>query len=56
MENMYGNRGSFVREEIRRTRHRSELKLYTACILCGLIAADAYPCSLDPPAVTAGDI
>ena len=39
MENMYKNRGSFVREEIRRTRHRSELKLYTACILCGLIAA-----------------
>ena len=27
-----------------------------ARLLCGLIAADAYPCSLDPPAVTAGDI
>lgn len=39
MESMYKNRGSFVRGEIRRTRHRSELKLYAACILCGLIAA-----------------
>ena len=38
-ENMYPNRGALVREEIRRTRHRSELLLYTVCILAGLIAA-----------------
>ena len=38
-ENMYQNRGALVREEIRRTRHRSELLLYTVCILAGLIAA-----------------
>ena len=38
-QNMYQNRGALVREEIRRTRHRSELLLYTVCILAGLIAA-----------------
>ncbi|MBR7057315.1 MAG: hypothetical protein IKI35_01160, partial [Stomatobaculum sp.] len=38
-QNMYPNRGALVREEIRRTRHRSELLLYTVCILAGLIAA-----------------
>ncbi len=38
-ETMFESRRSLVRAEIRRTRHRSELKLYTACILCGLTAA-----------------
>lgn len=39
MENISMPRGVLVREEIRRTRHRMEVKLYAACILVGLLAA-----------------
>ncbi|MBQ7535109.1 MAG: M48 family metallopeptidase [Stomatobaculum sp.] len=39
MENMNVSRGEEVREQIRRTRHRMEVKLYAACIILGLMAA-----------------